>query len=122
MSDYAISWNFLGDGRILPTATDLFFHLPLPGTLTSAVVVHRRLDNLERERRKIKDVFGHFTNETKTNKKQRNGTDLGSNLFMPRQGFIQILSVSLALSLFKCFQLSTSCLWSYTSQTSYSTL
>lgn len=67
------------------TATDLFFHLPLSGTLTSAVVVHRRLDNLERERRKIKDVFGHFTNETKTNKKQRNGTDLGSNLFMPRQ-------------------------------------
>lgn len=44
---------------------------------------------MERERRKIKDVFGHFTNESKTNKKQRNRTDLGSNLFMPRQGFIQ---------------------------------
>lgn len=44
---------------------------------------------MERERRKIKDVFGHFTNESKTNKKQRNRADLGSNLFMPGQGFIQ---------------------------------
>lgn len=58
---------------------------------------------MEREKRKIKDVFGHFRNETKTNKKQRNGTDLGSNLFAPRQGFIQRFFKFLALSLFKCF-------------------
>lgn len=57
MSDYAIGCNFFGGCRILPTATDLFFHLPLSGTLTSAVVVHRRLDNLGKGKEENKRCF-----------------------------------------------------------------
>lgn len=58
---------------------------------------------LGEDRRKIRDVWGHFTNEAKTNKKQGNRTDLGSNLVYAGAGgsSTKILSF-LALLLFKC--------------------
>lgn len=105
MSDYAISWNFFGGCRILPTATDLFFHLPFSiGTLTSAVVVHRRLDNLGKGKEENKRCFGHFTNETKTNKKAKERNRPGKQLVYAKAGIhSEILSVSGTFAFFKCF-------------------
>ena len=78
----------LGDGEYFFLLLISSFISPSQ-VLTSAAVMHRGLDNLGKGKEENKGCFGYFTNETKTNKKPRNRTDLGSNLFMSRQRFIQ---------------------------------
>ena len=104
MSDYAISWNVFGWCRILLTAADLFFHLPLSGMLISAAVVHRGLDNLGKGKEENKGCFWSLYKWKQNKQKAKEQNRPGKQFVYAKAGihserFFQFL----ALSLFKCF-------------------
>lgn len=96
MSDYAISWSSLGDAEYFPTATDLFFHLRSLVLLTSCLwLACRKPSSLGKGKEENKRCFGHFTNETKTNKKAKERNRPGKQLVYAKAGIhSEILSVS----------------------------